>query len=238
MRPLFIVVEGPIGCGKSTLTKTIADHFGWEAMFEPVETNPYLSYFYGEAEGIPMGEAMKRWTFPMQTHLLHARYILHHRALACPTGVVMDRGIWGDTVFARDHWRSGLMSDLEWGTYNLAWEAMRKHLVFPDLFVFLDAPVEILQERIAARDRSAESGIPDDYLESLRDGYGELENEMRGMAPVYRFEWSDPNAHVHRVFAAIRAQARDDGFTWARRRPTLLPPEQEADDATTSDEDT
>ena len=225
MRPLFVAIEGPIGVGKSTLTRTLADRFGWEAMFEPVETNPYLDHFYGKAEGIPMDEAMRRWTFPMQIHLLHARYILHQRARISPQGVVQDRSIYGDTVFARDHHRTGLMSDLEWGTYTLAWEAMRQHLVFPDVFIFLDAPVEVLQERIAARSRDAESGIPDEYLENLRNGYGELENEMRGLAPVFNFEWSDPNACVHIAHRAVETVAQQGGFTWARRRVSLLPPE-------------
>ena len=226
MRPLFVAIEGPIGVGKSTLVRTLADITGWDAMFEPVEANPYLDHFYGRAEGVAMEEGMRRWTFPMQIHLLHARYILHQRARVSPNGTLQDRSIYGDTVFARDHHRTGLMSDLEWGTYRLAWEAMRQHLVLPDMFIFLDAPVEVLQGRIAERGRMAESGIPDAYLEGLRDGYAELEQEMRGHTPCYRFDWTDPDASVRRAIRAVEVVAQDDGFTWARRRPTLLPPER------------
>lgn len=227
MRPLFIVLEGPIGSGKSVLTGRLAEAFGWDAMYEPVKANPYLDYFYGTAEGIPMAEAMKRWTCIMQLHLLHARYILHQRARVSPNGTVQDRSIYGDTVFAKDHHRTGLMSDLEWGTYRLAWEAMRQHLVYPDLFIFLDAPVNVLQARIAKRGRGMERGIPDTYLEGLRDGYAELEREMSGYAPTYHFDWTDPDAQVHRVIRVIEVVAADDGFTWARRRPTLLPEDAE-----------
>lgn len=223
LRPLFVVVEGPIGSGKSVLTRRLAETFGWDAMYEPVKANPYLDHFYGTAEGVSMEDGMRRWTFPMQIHLLHARYILHQRARVSPNGTVQDRGIWGDTVFARDHHRTGLMSDLEWGTYRLAWEAMRQHLVYPDLFIFLDAPVEVLQARIARRGREMERGIPDAYLEGLRDGYAELEREMAGHAPLFRFDWTDPDAQVDRVIRAVEVTAADDGFTWARRRPTLLP---------------
>ena len=226
MRPLFIAVEGPVGCGKSTLTRTLADTFGWEAMFEPVETNPYLSHFYGEADGIPMEEAMRRYTFPMQIHLLHARYILHQRARISPHGVVQDRSCYGDVVFARDHHRTGIMSDLEWGTYCLAWEAMRQTLVCPDMFVFLDAPVEVLQERVRTRNRTAEKGIPDEYLNGLRKGYADLQHDVRGFAPTYTFDWADPNANVAEVVKTIKTVAAVEGFSWARRRPTLLPPEE------------
>lgn len=223
MRPLFIALEGTLGSGKSTLAGQLAKLFGWDAMYEPVEMNPYLDHFYGTAEGVSMEEGMRRWTCLMQLHLLHARYILHQRARVSPRGTVMDRSVYGDTVFARDHHRTGLMSDLEWGTYRLAWEAMGQTLVYPDLFIFLDPPVEVLQERIAKRGRPMERGIPDSYLEGLRDGYAELEREMSGYAPVHHFGWTDPERELHLVVRAIELTAADGGFTWARRRPTLLP---------------
>lgn len=221
MKPLFVGIEGPIGVGKSTLSIALAQRFGWHVQHEPVETNPYLAHFYGKAEGVSMAEGMRRWTFPMQIHLLHARYLLHQGARFDPNGVVQDRTLWGDTVFARDHHRTGLMSDLEWTTYRLAWEAMLQTVTYPDAVVFLDAPIDTLQERIqgpAGRGRAEEAGIPDAYLEGLRGGYDELFQELVLHTPCKRFEWSDPNVLVDAVADFLVDVAEKDAFPWAKRR--------------------
>ena len=226
MQKLFIGLEGPIGIGKSHLTRKLAAKLGGLAMFEPVKTNPYLPYFYGKAEGVSMVEGMTRWTFPMQIHLLHARYILHQRARVSPQTVVQDRTIYGDTVFAKSHYDDEIMSELEWGTYQLAWEAMKQTLVYPDVMVFLDAPIEVLQRRIQEdRKRPEEEGIPDAYLGKLRNGYHTLRREVSGYTQVLSYDWIDPNSSFDELVRDIQMVTQDRGFTWARRRPTLLPPE-------------
>lgn len=217
---MFVGIEGPIGVGKSTFAKWLAAQLHWEIQLEPVETNPYLAYFYGKAEGVSMAEGMRRWTFPMQIHLLHARYLMHQRARFAVDGVVQDRTIWGDSVFARDHHRTGLMSDLEWGTYRLAWEAMKQTIAYPDALIFLDAPVDVLQRRIREeRARPEEVGIPDSYLEGLRGGYDELRVEMAQHVPTASFDWTDPNAHIEEVVRFLMEVNERPGFPWAKRRP-------------------
>lgn len=223
MRPLFVGIEGPIGVGKSTLAEALAAKFGWRVQREPVETNPYLPFFYGKAEGISMEEGMRRWTFPMQIHLLHARYLLHQQARFDDGGVIQDRTIWGDTVFARDHHRTGLMGDLEWSTYRLAWEGMLQTVSYPDAVVFLDAPVDVLQDRIqgpTGRRRTEETGIPDSYLEGLRSGYAELYAELSSHTPSRRFDWVAPRDDVEAVVAFLDEVAAQNRFPWAKRRVT------------------
>ncbi len=64
---LFITIAGNIGTGKTTLTKLLADHYGWKSHFEAVSDNPYLKDFYAD---------MARWSFPLQIFFLNARYVL------------------------------------------------------------------------------------------------------------------------------------------------------------------
>jgi len=214
MRRLFVGIEGSIGIGKSTLAKWLAEQLGYQAMFEPVDANPYLSLFY---------EDMQRWGAIMQLHLLHARKLMHLRARLSPTGVVQDRTIYGDTVFARNLHESGLMSDLEWDTYMLSWETMVQTLVYPDLVIFLDGSTVLCQERIRLRSRSMESGIPDAYLDSLGAGYARLHDEISDYTVCRRYDWTDPDANRQAVLADIRAVGESTGFSWSRLRPTMLP---------------
>lgn len=186
-----IWVEGLIGAGKTTLAKILADVFGMRALFEPVDSNPYLELFYKDP---------KRWAFPMQMELLYRRYNMQQLAVreaVHGTGVILDRGLPGDRVFARLHMLAGNMSELEWNTYENAYEIMSCSLVAPSLLIFLDVEPDIALERVKARARGAEVGIDIDYLKSLRKGYldllGEIESGIhswsRGME-VQRLSWN------------------------------------------------
>jgi|ETNvirnome_2_300_1030623.scaffolds.fasta_scaffold00380_12 deoxyadenosine kinase len=214
MRRLFVGIEGSIGIGKSTLAKWLSERLGYQPMYEPVDTNPYLSLFYGD---------MERWGAIMQLHLLHARKLMHLRARVSAGGVVQDRTIYGDTVFARNLHDSGLMSDLEWDTYMLAWESMVQTLVYPDIVVFLDGDTATCQQRIRDRMRAAESGIPDEYLDNLRKGYDVLHDELSDYTVCRRYDWSDPDVNKEAVLGDINGVAMATGFTWARQRMTMLP---------------
>jgi len=214
MRKLMVAVEGPIGVGKSILTATLCALFGFEPVFEPVETNPYLERFYKD---------MGRWSFSMQIHLLHARYLLHQRARFSRKSTITDRSIYGDVAFANILHADGLIQDLEYDTYRLAWEAMRQTLVYPDVCIFLTAPVPWLQDRIKEkRGREYESGISDEYLTALSREYDALFDEMSNYSSCQKFDWTDPNKNLPAVVDLIEKAGTTTGLNWARRAPLTI----------------
>lgn len=189
-----IWVEGIIGAGKTTLAKVLSDALGLRPIFEPVDSNPYLVRFY---------ENPKRWAFPMQIELLHRRFNMQQLAAREATlgseykGSVLDRGMPGDRVFCKLHMLAGNMSELEWNTYQLAYEVMACSLVPPSLLVFLDVEPEVALERVRSRAREAEVTVDLKYLTDLRKGYLDLMAEIesgehvwsRGME-VKRLPWN------------------------------------------------
>jgi len=187
----IIWVEGIIGAGKSTLTTELESALGFQGRYEPVGTNPYLERFYKDP---------KRWAFPMQLHLLHHRYAMQKEAAygaAIGRGSILDRGMPGDRVFCKMHMVAGNISELEWNTYEMAYEIMACSLVPPSLLLFIDVEPDIALERVKKRARSAEVSIDLEYLSSLRKGYLDLLAEIesgvhawsRGME-VLRLPWN------------------------------------------------
>ena len=184
---MFIGVAGLIGAGKSTLTQQLADHLNYDTAFEPVEDNPYLVDFYQD---------MGRWTFNMQMFLLAARFQQHQEIIWSPAhqqgrGVVQDRTIYEDTIFASMHHRDGIVDDRDFGTYIGHFNIMRRYLQYPDVILYLRVTPETALERINLRSRDAESGIPLDYLRALFEGYEQFVDEMQRYTTVVTVDWSE-----------------------------------------------
>lgn len=191
---MFIGVAGLIGAGKSTLTKQLAEELEsrqktpWKPFYEPVKENPYLADFY---QDIP------RWTFNMQMYLLAARFQQHQEVLwdsvhRLGGGIVQDRTIYEDTIFARMHRNSGLMSDRDWNTYISHFEIMKGFLRYPDVILYLKVTPEKALERIESRARAEEVGkVPLDYLKTLHAGYEEFIEEMTRYTVVVDLDWKD-----------------------------------------------
>lgn len=186
-----IWVEGLIGAGKSTMAASLAKSLGLRAFHEPVDSNPYLERFYKEP---------KRWAFPMQMHLMHERHAMQKEAAYASTrgfGSVLDRGMPGDRVFCKLHMLAGNIDELEWQTYEKAYEVMACSLTAPSLLIFLDVEPDVALERVKVRARGAEVGITLKYLQDLRKGYLDLMCEVesgvhswsRGME-VKRIAWN------------------------------------------------
>jgi len=209
---MFIGVAGLIGAGKSTLTESLAEHLGHSPVYEPVKDNPYLEDFY---EDIP------RWTFPMQMHLLSRRFRQHQEViwgLRRQGGVIQDRTIYEDTLFARMHYDDGMMDQRDYDTYISLFQDMQNFLKYPDVIVYLRVPPEIAATRIKSRGRSMEREIPIDYLKGLEDKYEQFAEEMKRYTVVVPIDWSDykPTSEVADL---IREAANtDEGFIKSLRR--------------------
>lgn len=197
--PRFIVIAGLIGVGKSTFTGKLAELLGYQALYEPVDENPYLADFYKDP---------KKWAYPMQEFLKHRRFASYQYAVwgirsGHFKGVVMDRSIHEDTVFAEINHRLGNIESRNWATYLQGFQDFQIFLPEPDVYIYLDATPEQCHERIMSRARPAEQhtsldgaenaqsdGIPLDYLRTLYMGYQDWLKEISPRIPTVKVDWS------------------------------------------------
>jgi deoxyadenosine/deoxycytidine kinase len=160
---IFIAVAGNIGTGKTTLTSLLSKRFGWEAHFEAVADNPYLSDFYSD---------MSRWSFPLQVYFLNHRYKAHQSVTQGSNSAIQDRSIYEDAnIFARNLYEQKLMEERDYRNYLDLYESMVAHLNPPDLVLYLHKSLPKLKAQIALRGRDFEKNIPDEYLTNLNRYY-------------------------------------------------------------------
>ncbi len=159
----FIAVAGNIGAGKSSLTGLLAKHFGWEAFYESVDDNPYLSDFYDD---------MRRWSFNLQIYFLSSRFRHQKQMLEREGRFVQDRTIYEDVeIFAKNLHNMGLMSDRDFENYQALFREMTNYLQEPSLLIYIRAQVPTLVQQIQQRGREYENTIRIEYLERLNRLY-------------------------------------------------------------------
>lgn len=173
----FIAIAGNIGAGKSTLTRMLAEHFGWQPFYEANADNPYLPDFYAD---------MPRWSFHSQVFFLSKR-LEHHRQLVDFGGhVVQDRTIYEDAeVFAQNLYLQGKMLERDYRTYRRLYESISAFLPAPTLVIYLQASVETLMALIKGRGRDYEKNIGRDYIDGLNLLYEAWINRWT-VSPVLR----------------------------------------------------
>jgi deoxyadenosine/deoxycytidine kinase len=158
--PGFVVVEGPIGVGKTTLARKLATSFGSDLMLEGAEQNPFLEKFY---------ENPRSAAFPTQLHFLlqRARQLqaIKQDDMFNPVRVA-DYLIDKDRLFAEL-----TLDDDELDLYNQVYATLTLDTPVPDLVVYLQAPVEVLLNRIQSRGIRHEQYIEAAYLQRLCDAY-------------------------------------------------------------------
>ena len=161
--PRFIAVEGPIGVGKTSLTKRLAETFNYELLLENAEENPFLDRFYQN----PRQHALATQLFFL---FQRAQQIEESRQSDLFEPVrVSDFLIDKDMLFAE--------LNLEKDEYNL-YHKVYQHLVIdapkPDLVIYLQAPTEVLLQRIQKRGIPSEQMIESEYLNQLNRAYTEF----------------------------------------------------------------
>jgi deoxyadenosine/deoxycytidine kinase len=197
----FIVVEGPIGVGKSSLARRLAGSFGAELVLEQAEQNPFLERFYRD----PRGAA-----FPSQLHFLFQRAqqlaSLRQADLFSPVRVA-------DYLFDKDRLFAQLtLDEAEFALYEQVHARLGVDPPRPDLVIYLQAPVDVLLERIARRRIAAEQQIERSYLERLNEAYARFFHDYE-VAPLLIVNASaiDPtsnDADYEELLAAVRRMKR------------------------------
>lgn len=158
--PAYIVVEGPIGVGKTSLAKRLAESFSSSTLLEQPEDNPFLGNFYQDR---------KSTALPAQLCFLFQR---SKQLESLQQGDLFQERIVSDFMFEKDRMFAELNLDSnELALYEQVANNMSMVLPRPDLVIYLQAPVEVLQARITKRGRAGESGIENDYLNRLSSAY-------------------------------------------------------------------
>ena len=158
--PKFVVVEGAIGVGKTTLTRMLADCFNYDTLLEQPEENPFLERFYAQEKNAALSTQL---FFLMQ----RAQQLnkLRQEDLFSPTRV-SDFLIDKDRLFAE-----ATLDQHELALYQQVYEHLTLDVPTPDLVIYLQAPTDVLLERIARRGIRAEQSIGEDYLNRLNEAY-------------------------------------------------------------------
>ena len=158
--PQYVVVEGPIGVGKTTLARRLAESFGSDLLLEGAEENPFLERFYQD----PRSAAL-------QTQL----FFLFQRAQQLKSlrqGDMFQPVRVADYIMEKDRLFAELTLDKEeFKLYEQVYAHVTLDAPHPDLVVYLQAPVEVLRRRIIERGRGYEKNMDADYLQRLSESY-------------------------------------------------------------------
>lgn len=158
----FIVVEGPIGSGKTTLARMLSEKFSTQLLSEKAEENPFLARFY---------QAPKRYALQTQIFFLfqRARQIADINQIDMfSQPITADFFLEKDPLFARLN-----LNDEEYALYHQIYHHLQLESPKPDLVIYLQTPTNTLTDRIAERNIDYESNMPPQYIERLSNAYSE-----------------------------------------------------------------
>lgn len=168
-----VIIDGVVGCGKSSMVEILKEELGYQPYYEPVDNNPILNKFYYDRT---------RWSFPLQVFFLNKRFAMVKDAERIPNSI-MDRSIYGDIIFAKMLAQSGEMSEEEYSLYKELAGNMFEHLKRPKLMVYLQNSVDEVINKIAKRGRDFEQIVERGYWENLNREYAEYFSEYN-LSPI------------------------------------------------------
>ena len=170
---MHIAIAGNIGSGKSSLTRLLAKHYGWEPRYEAVDGNPYLADYYHDIE---------RWSFNLEVYFLKERFRDLIAIAQTDHTIIQDRTIFeGVYVFMANNHAMGNLSERDYETYMELFEQMMTVVKVPDLMIYLRASVPHLVSNIQKRGRDYEQSIQLEYLQNLNSRYDDfIKNKYPG----------------------------------------------------------
>ncbi|ALS75549.1 deoxynucleoside kinase [Planococcus sp. CP5-4] len=175
----FITVEGPIGVGKTSLTKALSEQHQFQLLKEIVDENPFLNKFY---------EDIEEWSFQTEMFFLCNRYKqlsdIQKKFISNQEPVVADYHIFKNLIFAKR-----TLPEEEYAKYEAIYKILTADMPKPNMVIYLHASLDTLMKRIKLRGREFEQMITPDYMEQLSADYHEF---------IERFEREHPEIPVLR----------------------------------------
>lgn len=169
---MHIGIAGNIGCGKTTLTRMLAEHYGWTPKFEAVTYNPYLEDYYKD---------ISRWSYNLETYFLAQRFKDVLEIARSKEVIVQDRTIMeGVYIFVANNKAMGNLSDRDYDTYMQLFSLMMSMVREPDLLIYLKTSVPKLVEQIQLRGRDYEKSMSIEYLTNLNNLYDKWISSYEG----------------------------------------------------------
>ncbi len=202
--PKFIIaIAGNIGSGKSTISKYLAEQWGFDILPEPEAKNPFIKKFYRNPE---------RWAFHSQLFFLTERANMQLKAEKTAQNLIIDRTIYEDAeIFARL-----VLSESEYKIYKKIYEQYLTVITPPNLIIYLKTSVDTLMERIKVRGRTYEKTIKKSYMKKLNERYFEWIN-MFNAAPVVTFDTD--KYEIYSLFGDIEVLKKEiEDYFWRRKK--------------------
>ena len=158
----YIAIEGPIGVGKTSLSKLIGEKLGARLVLEEFEENPFLSEFYKDPE---------RYAFQTQLFFLLQRYRQQHELRQVD---MFQNLVIADYMFIKDRLFASLnLNEKEIELYDTVANLLEKNIIKPDLVIYLQGSTSSIMKKIVDRGRSIEENITSDYIDALSQVYTE-----------------------------------------------------------------
>lgn len=161
MQYKFITIEGNIGAGKTTLTKILSKRLNARMILEGFEDNPFLPKFY---------ENPAQYAFPLELFFMAERFKqvteIVNAANLFQSVTISDYLFIKCLLFSKVN-----LTEEEYKLYHRIFDIIHKQLIFPDVLIFLHAPITKLRENIQKRNRDYEQNISDDYLLHIQEAY-------------------------------------------------------------------
>lgn len=161
MKYQFITIEGNIGAGKTTLAKALTKRLDARLILEAFADNPFLPKFYENAQ---------QYAFPLELFFMAERYKQLKEVLG-PNDLFHQVTI-SDYLFVKCLlFAKVTLSSDEFKLYQRIFDIIHQQIIFPDILIYLHAPIDVLQKNIKKRNRSYEQQISNEYLQQIQDTY-------------------------------------------------------------------
>lgn len=203
----YIIIEGNIGSGKTSLAAQLANHYKSALLLEEFADNSFLPKFY---------ENPDRWAFPLELSFLADRYHQMKKAFAAAAAnqslIISDYLFDKSLIFAKNN-----LNHNEISLYETFFNIVNENLPKPDLIVFIDNSIEGLQINIKKRARDFEKNISFEYLEKISSGYRQFIAQSTHLNWLLinggDYDFVNESGHFDKIRASIESALINDNRT-------------------------